>query len=350
MKQAPRFAYETQILLSDATDSSDLQILLRTLVYWAQVENVPAIRSAILRQIGLLTNKFLTTEQTSFAAEMLWDKDRLLLEALLLDGSRHLIEATGRIENSIRITFWISKSLVLRLAQTEKVLERLLALLSIPNQGFHCARGFGLLLAPDEALSKENGAQIRLLAKQRVFNFCVPKIAQTFRTVDTSLKPNYLIALSGILKYVPTEILMTEIETLLPLLLQSLDLNDQEVKAATIESVIVISQECPSAVEGHISSLINRLLKTAESRNTTSMDKQKQNQRQQGENIAKVRLNALRCLWIFPGRVKDSALLPFRNKVVRSLWEVLDDRKRDVRKAAVECRAVWLNLDEPDDE
>lgn len=345
-------------MLSDATGSSDLQILLRTLVGLAQVEKVPAIRNAILRQIGLLTNKFFTTEQTSFATEILWDKDRLLLEALLSDGSRDLIEATGGIENSIRTTFWISKSLVLRLAQTEKVLGRLLALLSIPNQGLHCARGFGLLLAPDEALSKENGAQIRLLAKQRVFNFCVPKIAQNFRIVDTSLKPNYLIALSGILKYVPTEILMTEIETLLPLLLQSLDLNDQEVKAATIESIVVISQESPLAVEGHISSLINRLLKAAESRNTNTTttttnitkDKQKQQQRQQGDNIAKVRLNALRCLWIFPGRVKDSALLPFRNKVVRSLWEVLDDRKRDVRKAAVECRAAWLNLDEPDEE
>lgn len=310
-----------------------------------------AIRNAILRQIGLLINKFFTTEQTSYATELLWDKDTRLLEALLLDGSGGLIEATGGIENSIRTTFWISKSLVLRLAQTEKVLDRLLALLSIPNHGLHCARGFGLLLAPDEALSKENGAQIRLLAKQRVFNFYVPKIAKGFRAADTSLKSNYLIALSGILKYVPTDILMTEIETLLPLLLQSLDLNDQEVKAATIESIIVISQESPSAVEGHISSLINRLLKTAESRNTTTTeDKQQQTQRQQGENTAKVRLNALRCLWIFPGGVKDSALLPLRNRVVRSLWEVLDDRKRDVRKAAVECRAAWLNLDEPDED
>ncbi len=343
-------------MLSDATGSRDLQILLRTLVELARAEDIAAIRNAILRQIGLLINKFFTTEQTPYATELLWDKDTLLLEALLLDESGSLIEATGGTENSIRSTFWISKSLVLRHAQTEKVLDRLLALLSIPNHGLHCARGFGLLLAPDEALSKENGAQIRLLAKQRVFNFCVPKIAKGFRAADTSLKSNYLIALSGILKYVPTDILMTEIETLLPLLLQSLDLNDQEVKAATIESIIVISQESPSAVEGHISSLINRLLKTAESRNTTTTtttttaDKQQQTQRQQGENIAKVRLNALRCLWIFPGRVKDSALLPFRNRVVRSLWEVLDDRKRDVRKTAVECRAAWLNLDEPDED
>lgn len=327
----------------------------------AQAENVAAIRNAILRQIGLLINKFFTTEQTSYATELLWDKDALLLQALLLDdGSGGLIEGRGGTENSIRTTFWISKSLVLRLAHTEKVLDRLLALLSIPNHGVHCARGFGLLLAPDAALSKENGAQIRLLAKQRVFNFCVPKIAKGFRSVDTSLKSNYLIALSGILKYVPTDILMTEIETLLPLLLQSLDLNDQDVRAATIESIIIISQESPTAVEGHISSLINRLLNstttiiTSSTTNTTIADKQEQQQTQRqqqgGKNTVKVRLSALRCLWIFPGRVKDSVLLPFRSRVVRSLWEVLDDRKRDVRKAAVECRAAWLNLDETDDE
>lgn len=68
-------------------------------------------------------------------------------------------------------------------------------------------------------------------------------------------------------------------------------------------------------------------------------------------NLAqRVRLNALRYLEIFPGRVKDSALLPYRYMVTRALWDVLDDPKRHVRKAAVECRAAWLNLDEADED
>ena len=61
----------------------------------------------------------------------------------------------------------------------------------------------------------------------------------------------------------PTEIFMTEINTLLPLLLQCLDLNNADVKAATINNLIVISQENPQAVESHISSLASRLLKSA---------------------------------------------------------------------------------------
>ena len=53
---------------------------------------------------------------------------------------------------------------------------------------------------------------------------------------------------------------------------------------------------------------------------------------------------------MFPGKLKDSGLIPYRYSVTRTLGEVLDDPKRDVRKAAVVCRAAWLNLDEPDEE
>lgn len=310
-------------LSSAGPDHGELQILLDKLVRHALSEDVPAIRNNLLRQISLITNKFLSPEQIYFATDILWKQ------------SSGLIEAEKLTENSIRVIFWISKGLILRQAKTEEVLQRLLSLLSSESHGLVGGRGFGLLLAPDEVLSKENDATIRLLSKQKVFDFCIPRIAADFRQVEIPIKPNYLIALSGILKYMPIEIVVTEIETLLPLLLQSLDLKDQDVKAATIESLFLVSQESSAAVEGHIPSLINRLLKTAEKPN---------------ENVPRVRLNALRCLRTFPGKVKDSALLPYRYPVTRTLWEVLDDPKRDVRKAAVECRAAWLNLDEPDEE
>lgn len=229
--------------------------MLDKLVRHALIEDVPAIRNSLLRQISLITNKFLSPEQIYFATDILWKQ------------SSGLIEAEKLTENSIRVIFWISKGLILRLAKTEEVLQRLLSLLSNESHGLVGGRGFGLLLAPDEVLSKENDATIRLLSKQKVFDFCIPRIAADFRQVEIPIKPNYLIALSGILKYMPIEIVVTEIETLLPLLLQSLDLKDQDVKAATIESLFLVSQESSAAVEGHIPSLINRLLKTAEKPN-----------------------------------------------------------------------------------
>ena len=234
--------------------------------------------------------------------------------------------------NTVRVVFWVAKGLILRLVRTEQILERLLNLLSVQGCGIACARGFGLLLAPDEVLSKENGAKIRLLAKQRVFNICVPIFAQEFQTAKSATKSNYLIALSGIMKHVPSEVVMSEIDAILPLLLQSLDLEDSDVKAATIQTLTVVSQENPQAIEAHIGSLVGRLLRCVTFPKTKS---------------ANVRHDSLGCLRMFPGRIKDSNLLPYKNQVTKGLLNVLDDPKRHVRKEAVECRAAWFNMDEP---
>ena len=278
------------------------------------------VREAILRQIGLLTNKFLLPQEAD-AVLRIW-KNLVLA----------LLETTIAPGNAVRVVFWVAKGLILRLVYTDQILERLLSLLSVRECGIACARGFGLLLAPDEVLSKQNGAKIRLLAKQKVFNICVPSLAKEYRTAKPATKSNYLIALSGILKYMPTEVVMSENDAILPLLLQSLDLEDPDVKAATIKTLTVVSQENPGAVEGHAGSLVSRLLVCV----TVSK-----------VNSANVRHNALRCLRMFPGRVKGSKLLPYKDQVTRGLLDVLDDPKRHVRKEAVECRATWFNMDEP---
>jgi len=230
---------------------SSRQSFLEELIRLNLAETIPVIRLSISRQLALIVNKFLQAEDVLISAGTLWN------------SSISMLEAEKYSESAIRVLFWIAKGLLLRLANTSEVLDRLLSLLSNLTCGLPSARGFNLLLGPDEILSKENGATIRLLARQKVFNFSIPRIVKDFRQAEASLKPNYLIALSGILKYTPTEVLMPEIESLLPLLLQSLDLQDSVVQVATIESLIVISRENPGAVEGHVSSLVNRLLKAA---------------------------------------------------------------------------------------
>ena len=281
---------------------------------------MPPVRQAILRQIGLLTNKFLLPQETHAVLGV--------LNSLTLG----LSETTSAPENAVRIVFWLAKGLILRLDHTNEILDRLLNLLSIRECGLASAHGFGLLLAPDEVLTSDNGARIRLLAKQKVFNICVPSIIQDFRIATPAIKSHYLIALSGILKHMPTGVILQGTDTILPLLLQSLDVEDPDVKAATIQTLIVVSQEKNQAVEGHVGSLISRLLQCVASPMI---------------NPVNVRQNALRCLRGFPGRVKDSTLLPYKSIVTRGLLNVLDDPKRQVRKEAVECRAIWFNMDEP---
>lgn len=298
---------------------------LQELTWLAINEDITLICHAILRQLALVINKNLSSSSMHHATELLWASSTGLLNQQPLP------------ENTIRTIFWISKALVLRLAHTEEVLSHLLPLLADVNHGLPSARGFSLLLAPDEILCKENGAIIRLLTKQRVFNICVPRLASEFRSADIAVKPNYLIALSGIIKHVPTSVVMPEIDTLLPLLLQSLDLPEQpDVKAATIDALTTIATENPLAVESHVSSLVTRLLTAASDRTSSP---------------PRTRLAALQCLRILPGRIKDSTLLPFRGKVAWALAKgVLDDPKRAVRREAIECRAKWLGMDEPESE
>ena len=211
----------------------------------------PISRLSALHQTALVVNKFTSNENLHYVTEAL-----LAPNTGLLGGTSHSAQA-------IRIAFWIAKGLILRLANTEEVLNRFLSLLENPKHGASVARGFELLLAPDEILSKENGATIRLLAKQKVFSICIPAMSQGFRSASPAVKPNYLVALSGIIKHTATSVLLPEIGTLLPLLLQSLDLEDQDVKAASIGVLAIVSQESPTAVEEHVSSIINRLLKAA---------------------------------------------------------------------------------------
>lgn len=47
-----------------------------------------------------------------------------------------------------------------------------------------------------------------------------------------------------------------------------------------------------------------------------------------------------------------SPLLPVKSQVLRVLMQILDDPKRDVRKAAVDARGAWLRAvsDGPDDD
>lgn len=350
------------------TNDPDMSGLLRELVQLAIKAEEPATSLAILRQASLLANKFLANKSVELASTVLFD----VLKAVEEEPSKASL-------NQIRAIFWLSKALILRLApSTPKVLDALLSLLTSPSSEVRSssARGFSLLLSPDEVLSAANGATIRLLCKQRVFTTLVPMIADRFRELNTrddasfsenalsksEQKSTYLTALSGILSNssIPSSILLPEIPRLLPLLLQSLDLDDQTgglglVRAATLETLFVMIRENASAITeaGHIDSLVTRLLRTA-AYNTTSA--------KASQNNATVRRLALHCLLILPSSLgngpdkkssKADSLIPLKKSALLGLKVALDDPKRDVRKAAVDAKTMWswhVGGDEEDDD
>jgi DNA repair/transcription protein MET18/MMS19 len=222
------------------------------------------------------------------------------------------------------------------------------------------AQSFAILLGEDDILSATNGATIRLLCRQRLFTTVIPLISSRIREVNVAvtddcttkapdhIKPAHLTALSGILSTIPTALVMPELPTLLPLLLQSLDLQtagSTAVRTATLDTLAVIIRDNGVTVIdqcGHVQSLVTRLLKTTI--NSPG-----------AVNSPRLRADALKCLNLLaahqspPGTAPNarappaiSPLLPVKNQVLRSLRAVLDDPRRDVRKAAVDARGAWL--------
>ncbi|KXG52156.1 Armadillo-like helical [Penicillium griseofulvum] len=333
----------------------DMSGLLLDLVHRSVSSTEPATHQAYLRHLALLVNKFLSKQDVTIA-EKLFDS--------LLQGQD--TESQSLDPATIRTIFWLSKALILRLAPTTThIITSLLALLSSPDQqtSATAAQGFSIILGEDDILSATNGATIRLLCRQRLFTTVIPLISSRIREVNIAgaddsatapkapdhIKPAHLTALAGILSTIPTALVMPELPTLLPLLLQSLDLQTAgsvAVRTATLDTLAVIIRDNGVVVIdkcGHVQSLVTRLLKTT----TTNIGPG-------AVNSPRLRADALKCLNLLathqvPGAAANarappgiSPLLPVKNQVLRSLRAVLDDPKRDVRKAAVDARAAWL--------
>ncbi|KAI5804937.1 RNAPII transcription regulator C-terminal-domain-containing protein [Geopyxis carbonaria] len=297
----------------------------------AENPKTPAHRLAHLRIIGLIVNKWMQKSDM--------DELKKIVEAQLTSISSG--DSDSPLGERLRIVFWIVKALLMR---TEKfgmeATQTLVELLGNPQYGSMASRGFSVLLGEDEFLNRENHAILRMLANQKTFSLCIPRIVDGFRNATSALKPNYLIALSNILRNMPSSIITPEIPTLLPLLLQSMELPDADVKLATIETLHVTVRESADALKEHVSSVITRLLSAC---SFETGDKEK------SSNPPRVRISALRCLKSFPGALRGELLLPYKRQVMKKLLLVLDDPKRVVRKEGVDCRSKWFAMDEPEE-
>lgn len=346
--------------------------LVTTLAQKAKQEGPsPPVRQAYLRQTAALVNKFVSAKP---------DLEQITKE--LFDGTAESIGNATESEFHLEILylFTLAKALVLRLApSTNHILNKLVDQLdSLPTpQARMVALAFGTLLSHDEILSKQNDAQIRLLAPQRVFQTAIPMLSTKFRDQSSTQEKReiYLIAVSGILGTVSSDIVMPELPTLLPLLLQSLELSDanQNVKTATLETMVVVITKNPEALieSGHIPALVRRLIaagtlpkKLSKSTTKVSIATSVPSKDQditmtdipspRATSSPKSRQLALHCLTLLPQHVKDqrtpNPLLTLKKEVLQGLAGCLDDPKRDVRKEAVDARARWLRgVDDGDD-
>ncbi len=323
----PFSLYYYAALRAEVVDPAEIVALLQTLsnTILSASSASSAEASICMRHLALLINKYI---------------DPKAMESTLTDAK---IEVTSLLSStssalSTGIAFTIVKALLIQgrsAALTTKYMQALLQLLSTSEKTV--ARRFTSLLAEDNILTKENHCLVSGLYKQKTFNQVVPGIIEAVRTADPDKKPNYLIALSGILRWLPYSMIETSLASLIPPLLQTLDLNapeDQEAKNPALTIFESVLMHDPSLVTEHVASLITRLLSS-----TT-----------RPTNTAAVRAKSLQCLTLVPRQLSQEKVVPYRRQVVKKLMPCLDDPRRDVRVEAVRCRKAWLGLDEEEEE
>jgi DNA repair/transcription protein MET18/MMS19 len=123
-----------------------------------------------------------------------------------------------------------------------------------------------------------------------------------------------------------TLINICKIKQLFPFLVRALRIPETSVKLTAVQLVILTLDQLPLVVKQHIQSIIQSLLGLS---------------RAQPGNTIPVRIAALECLGRLTDGLQAQVLIPYATTVIRELAEVLDDRKRLVRQAAVDCRALW---------
>lgn len=345
-EQTKTMIVSTHLLASfrkDAVLPFELELLISSLVDFSQQPQLSnPVRSASLRQISLLLNKYVPTTNFKKGSEASFPVSLFM----------PLFKPESLNPNRIRIIFAFLKALLLCNAPILSTLyPSLLQFLSDTTHGLTVARAFTTLLQPDDLLTKPNHASINGLHKQKAFAMLVPSITAGVRTAPAEMKPNYLIALSGILRWTSFDIVVEEIAALVPLLLQSLDLRGEEVvKEAAIGTLDSIIREKPKLVEEHVGSLIARLLDNTTPKPSRTPQQGKTAVSEPSLTTPRVRTAALKCLQLVPQKFRTEVVLPYRRQTVKQLVRALDDRRREVRHAAVRCRTQWLEVDEVGDD
>ncbi|NXU69981.1 MMS19 protein, partial [Horornis vulcanius] len=218
----------------------------------------------------------------------------------------------------------VTKALVLRYHPLSSCLtDKLLGLLGDVELGPAAADGFSLLMAESpDVLHKGCHADVRIMFRQRFFTDNVPKLVQGFHGAGPDVKANYLKGLSHVLNHLPKPVLVTELPTLLSLLLEALSCSDRVVQLSTLSCLHPLLLEAPQVMSLHVDTLVTKFLDLTSSPTMA------------------VRIAALRCAHALTS-LPTTVLLPYKGRVIRALAKPLDDKKRLVRKEAVAARGEW---------
>lgn len=254
-------------------------------------------------------------------------------------------DATDRIQqtrNKIRILATITQAASLAgNKHAIPLLQALLSGISAPGmQGICSAQSIHAIFSPSTILTPKNHCIIRAISKQKMYSVCLSFILEHYpQSKDDKIKSNYLVALGGVLKNVKGEMIMPDIDRVLPLLLESITSGSEESKLASLDVLRIASIESSTAVEAHVSGIVKRLLSCME-------------HKPDGKFKCRVdtRTKALEALGVLPKCLRLQVVLPHKKTVVKVLRDSSEDPSRKVREAVVNCQMVWWKLASGEDD
>ncbi|XP_054913580.1 MMS19 nucleotide excision repair protein homolog isoform X2 [Poeciliopsis prolifica] len=228
------------------------------------------------------------------------------------------------------LLIWVAKALLLRYHPLFPALtDKVFSLLDDALLGPVAADSFSLLMSDSaDVLNRGCHADVRIMYRQRFFSENSAKLVQGFNAAPQEKKANYLKALSNIVNKLPKQVQVSELPALLTLLLEALTCPDEGVQLSTLSCLQPVLINPPQVLILQLEALVGRLLALV------------------GSPAMKIRMASIRCVLAlshFPAH----EVLPFRSRVLRALAPPLDDRKRLVRREAVQARAEWFLLGSP---
>lgn len=234
------------------------------------------------------------------------------------------------------LAYFTSASLAAWLSCSDSLVERMVSALTSPLHGRKVAQSFRILLVNSDLITQRNGCTLRLMRNQVLYEQSMKRLLSLWRvSKDKIVKENALIAIAGVLAYMPEAILQENVDHFFPAALSGTDIQNEEWSKSTFITIIrTLVPLCPKTIESHLDSVINRM--TDRTHNTYDSP---------SDSSVKCRVLALEVLRLLAEHVKPALLTGRKFKVVGELDVALDDCSREVRHKAEVAKMIWFNLD-----
>ncbi|KAL4400650.1 CIA complex protein [Malassezia pachydermatis] len=216
--------------------------------------------------------------------------------------------------------------------------------------GSLAASALHVLAENDEVMTRAHGFRLRILYKQRLLDTLVDTLVDAYHTKreNEAARTTCLIAIATVLPALPDASLRGRLEALLPLLVHTLSIDDARARTSAAKALHLAVTQWPAdrsvaemdaatqALQAHVedqaSTLVRRLLANSTPGAATPPS---------------TRIASLHVLSTLATQLPLDVLLPMKRDVIHALGQRdqgVDDPRRAVRSAAVDCRDVWYRL------